>query len=174
MIKGRQVKIDALQAKTSDGFEAKGLTPEYLQKNEAAAALLEEADTLRKKAGSARTIEEIFSRLAIGGLVGGAFLFGVSTVSRDIVEDINVDEDDPEDIQAKEDVLDETDKMKTVGLILLGTGAASGITSFLIGRWAKGKEAEAGELEDNLLGIAGRIEIQPRSNGFMVMYTHPF
>jgi hypothetical protein len=39
---------------------------------------------------------------------------------------------------------------------------------------AKSKENKIDELENSLLRVAERIDIQPKLNGFMVMYTHEF
>jgi hypothetical protein len=171
-IGSKQKRVDNLRAKLDTQYEAKGLTPEYLQKNESVAAVLQEIDTAKKSAESARTMQSFFSRFAIGSLLCGGFLYTLSAAGRDVVKKINVTTD--EQIDSQKSALDQTDKLKTTGFILLGVGAASGITSFLFGQRAKGKENKVDSLENSLLQIAQRIEIRPQRNGFMVMYTHEF
>ena len=175
IINNKQNQIDTLRSELGTGFEPKrGITPEYLQRNESVAAILDEIDSLKKEAGRARTTGEIFSRLAIGSVVSGLFLIGVSNASKDIVEDITVDSSDAEEVAAKNDALDRADSVETIGLVLLGAGVASGVTSFVFGRWAKGKEDRVNTLENSLLRVAERIHIYPKSDGVMIMYTYNF
>ncbi len=174
IIGGKQNKIDKLRTELDNRFQTKGLTPEYLQKNESVAAVIEEIEDAKKSAGSSRTLQGLFSRVAIGSLLSGGFLFILSTLGEKIVEEIEINENDPQEVTGRNEALDQVDNIETTGLILLGAGAASGIAAFLFGQRAKGKENKIDELENSLLRVAGRIDIQPKSNGFMVMYTHEF
>jgi hypothetical protein len=173
-IRGKQQKVVALQEEAGTLFTVRGLTPEYLSRNESVAAVIDEIDDLKKKAGSHRTQGEIFSRLALGTLASGVFLVGLSNVSHTVVGNITIDEADPRNVQSKEEALDKTDELKTVGGILIGTGAAAGVVSLVFSRLAKSKENQADEYEDSLWRVAERIEFQPKLNGFTVMYTQAF
>lgn len=174
-INNKQAQIDALRTELGSGLEpARGITPEYLQQNESVAAVLEEIELLKKEAGKTRTFGEWFSRLAIGGILSGLFLLGVSNASSDLVEDITVDQANPEQVSAKRDALDKADNIETVGFVVLGAGIASGITSYIFERLARNKENEVNDLENSLLRVAERIQIQPRSDGFWVVYTYNF
>ena len=174
-INHKQQQIDTLRAELGSGLEpARGITPEYLRQNESVAAVLEEIDLLKKEAARTRTFGEWFSRLAIGGILSGVFLIGVSNASNDIVEDISVDQNDPEEVAAKDDALDKADTIETVGLVVLGAGIASGLTSYLFERLARNKENEVNDLENSLLRVAERFQIQPRKDGFLITYTYNF
>ena len=170
----KQRRIDNLRKELDARYAIRGLTPEYLQKNESVAAVLQEIEAAKKSAGSTRTLQSLFSRFAIGSLLCGGFLYTLSVAGNDVVKKVNIDETDPAEVASQKDALDQTDKLKTTGLILLGAGAASGITAFLFGQRAKGKENKVDSLEDSLLQIAQRLEIRPQRDGFMVMYTHEF
>lgn len=174
-ISSKQEQIDALRTELSEGFGVtSGLSPEFLQQNEAAAAIIEEIDALKKQAGSSRTIGEVFSTLGISAAVSGLFLLGVSSVSTDIVEDITVDPDNPEEVGAKQSALDDADSVQTVGWVLIGTGAVSGLVSYLYHRRARGKDTEINDLEQGLLQVTERLQIQPKPDGVMVMFSYNF
>lgn len=175
VISSKQEQIDALRAELSEGFGVtSGLSPEFLQQNEAAAAIVEEINELKKQAGSSRTIGEVFSTLGISAAVSGLFLLGVSNVSTDIVEDITVDPDNSEEVGAKQSALDDADSVQTVGWVLIGTGAVSGLVSYLYHRRARGKDTEINDLEQGLLQITERLQIQPKPDGVMVMFSYNF
>lgn len=175
VINSKQEQIEALRAELSESFGVtSGLSPEFLQQNEAAAAIVEEINELKKQAGSSRTIGEVFSTLGISAALSGLFLLGVSSVSTDLVEDINVDPDDPEEVGAKQNALDDADSVETVGWVLIGTGAVSGLVSYLYHRRAKGRDNEVNDLEQGLLQISERLQIQPKPDGVMVMFSYNF
>jgi MFS family permease len=174
IISGKQKKVDTLRVELGSRFAAEGLTPEYLQRNESVAVVVEEIENAKKKAGSYKTLQGLFSRLSIGSLVSGGFLFTLSTFGEKAVEDIEIDETDLDEVEGRDRALDEIENIETTGIILLGTGVASGVASFFFGRMAKGKEKKIDELENSLLRVAERIDFQPKINGFMVMYTHEF
>lgn len=173
-IRQNQREIEALRTAADSLFETRGLTPAYLQQNESVAAVVEEMEFLKKKAGASHTWEELFLRLALGGLGSGLFLVGLSNVSHTIVENITIDETNLNDVTAKNNALDKTDELETVGIVLLGAGTAAGITSVVFGRLAKRHERQIDELEDSLWRVADRIEFQPKVNGFAVMYRYAF
>ena len=174
IINSKQRKIDTLREELGSRFAAEGLTPEYLQRNESVAVVVEEIADAKKSAGGYKTLQGIFSRVAIGSLVSGGFLFTLSTFGEKAVEDIDIDENDEQEVADRNRALDEVENIETTGIILLGTGVASGVASFFFGRMAKRKENQIDELENSLLRVAERIDIQPKLNGFMVMYTHEF
>lgn len=174
-IRSKQQQIDTLRVELGEGLEPRrGITPEYLQQNESVAAVLDEIDLLKKQAARTRTFGEWFSRLAIGGILSGIFLIGVSNASSDIVEDISVDQNDPEELAAKDDALDKAETIETVGLVVLGAGIASGITSYIFERMARNRENEVNDLENSLLRVAEHFQIQPRRDGFLITYTYNF
>ncbi|GAK60198.1 hypothetical protein U27_00089 [Candidatus Vecturithrix granuli] len=174
-INHKQAQIDTLRTELGSGLEpARGITPAYLQQNESVAAVLEEIDLLKKEAGKTRTFGEWSSRLAIGGILSGLFLLGVSNASSDLVEDITVDQTDQEQVSAKRDALDKADNIETVGFVVLGAGIASGVTSYIFERLARNKENTVNDLENSLLRVAERIQIQPRTDGFLITYTYNF
>jgi hypothetical protein len=170
-IGSKQNRIDKLRTELDTRFEAKGLTPEYLQRNESVAAVLQEIEAAKKSAGSARTFQSFLSRIGIGSVLSGGFLYALALGGRDVVKKVNVTQ---AEIASRDDALDKTDRLKTTGIILLGVGAASSISSFLFGRRASGKDHKIDELENGLLRVAERIDIRPHRDGFMVMYTHEF
>ncbi len=173
-IRQTQKDIDTLRAETGGTFEPRGLTPEYLRRNESTAAILEEIEELKKKAGSIRTKGEIFLRFALGSLAGGIFLVGVSNISDTVVGNITIDEDDPDDVAAKEDALDKADDLNTAGTVFLGIGLASGVASFVLERMAQGKDHQIDEFEKGLLRVADRIRFRPKRDGFAIVYTQSF
>lgn len=173
-IRDKQHKVEALQEESETLFEARGLTPEYLRRNESVAAVMDEIEELKKSAGSHRTKSEIFSRLALGTFSSGMFLYGLSNVSHTLVDNITICEEDPADVRAKNNALDRTDELKSVGVVLIGTGTAAGIVSVIFDRLAKGKENQIDDYEDSLWRVAERIDFRPKLNGFSVMYTHTF
>lgn len=174
IINSKQNRIDTLRAELDTRFEAKGLTPEYLQKNESVAAVITEISDLKKSAGTSRTMQGLFSRMGMGSLLSGGFLVGVSVLTDDIVKKININENDPEEVSSRADAVDKVDSIKTTGYILLGAGAAAEVASFLFGQRAKGKDKRIDEMENSLLRVAERIDIQPSIHGVMVMYSQNF
>jgi len=172
VISGKQNKVDTLRTELDTRFETKGLTPEYLQRNESVAAVLEEIAGAKKSAGTSRTLQGFFSRVGIGSLLSGGFLFTLTTLGDNVIKEIEATT--KEEIANRQKALDEVDKIKTTGIILLGAGAASEIASFIFGRKAASKERAVDELENSLLRVAERIDIQPTFDGFRVMYTYKF
>lgn len=173
-IRSKQNNIDTIRSEMATLYEINGLTPAYLQRNESVAAVLEEIETLKLQIGSNRTIGDIFSRVAIGGLACGAFLFGVAVAMEDIVQDIDVDQENPEQVTAKDRAIDDTKDLQKISYGLLGAGAASGLVSLFFEYRARKKENAIDELENSLLRVADRINFQPKANGFAIMYTQHF
>lgn len=174
VINSKQKKIDTLRSELDMRFETRGLTPEYLRRNESVAAVLDEIADTKKSAGTSRSVQGFFSRLAIGSILAGGFLVGLSSLTNEVVDEITIDEDDPDEVAARDDAIDQADNLQTTGLILLGAGVTSGVISFFFGRRAKSREKKIDEMENSLLRVAERIHIQPTSDGVMVMYTHEF
>ena len=173
-IRGKQHTIEALRVESETLFEARGLTPDYLRRNESVAAVVAEMDLLKKKAGSTRTKSELFLRVALGAFSSGLFLFGLSNVAHTLVGNISIDEGNAADVTAKDDALDETDALKNIGGVFMGVGVASGVTSYVFAWLAKGQERQINNLEDSLWRVAERIDFQPKMNGFQVRYTYAF
>lgn len=173
-IRGKQQTIEALRAESDTLFETKGLTPDYLRRNESVAAVIEEMDLLKKKAGSTRTTSELFLRLALGTFSSGLFLFGLSNVSHTLVDNISVDENNPDDVTAKQNALDETDSLKNAGIALIGVGVASGATAYVFNWMARRHDRQINDLEDSLWRVADRFDFQPKINGFRVLYSYAF
>ncbi len=174
VISSKQKKIDTLHSELDRRFETTGLTPEYLQKNESVAAVLDEIADTKKSAGSSRSIQGFFSRLATGTILSGGFLVGLSSLANEVVDEIDIDENDPDEVSGREDAIDQADSLQTTGLILLGTGVTCGVISFVFGRRAKNKEKNIDELENSLLRVANRIHIRPETDGVMIVYSHEF
>lgn len=174
IISSKQMKVEKLRAELDSRFSARGLTPEYLQNNESVAAVLEEIANVKKSTGTARTFQGFFSRIAIGSLLSGGFLYLVATAGQNVVDEIDIDETDDDEVQSREDARDETEKIETTGIILAGTGAACAIVSFVFGRRVKGKERTVDDLENSLLRVVDRIDFQPKGNGFAMLYSYSF
>lgn len=175
VIHGKQKQIDALRTElygTSDSGNT--LTPEFLQRNETAAAISDEINALKKGAGKNRTTSDVFTTAAITGILSGFILVGVSNASSDIVDDITVDKSNADEVNAKSDALDKADGLENIGWGLVGAGALSGVTSYVFYRSARGKEKKVNELENSLLQIADHLRILPRSDGVMAMYSVRF
>ena len=171
----KQDALDDMQAELSGTFGvSSGFSPDYLQKNEAATAIVEEINSIKKSAGKSRTTGEVFSTLAFSGVLSGLFLVGVSNVSTDLIEDIAVSENDPDEVAAKEDALDTADSMAAIGWTIVGLGGASGLASYVFYRRATSKDAEVNDLEEGLLRFADGLRIQPRLNGVMLTYRYDF
>ena len=85
-----------------------------------------------------------------------------------------MDQTDPEQVSAKSDALDKADNIETVGFVVLGAGLASGVASYIFERRARSKENSVNDLENSLLRVAERIQIQPRTDGFLITYTYNF
>jgi hypothetical protein len=174
VITNKQNVIDALRQDLDSRFQTRGLTPEYLQRNESVAAVLEEMDLAKKSAGASRSLGGIFSRLAIGSLLSGGLLYVVSTAGQDVIKEVNIDENDPDEVAGRDDALDQAQNIETTSIILLGAGTACGVASFLFGRRAARKERLMQDLENSLLRVADRIDFQPKMNGFALMYSYTF
>lgn len=176
IISSKQKKVDRLREEMDETLETKGLTPEYLQKNPAVAQILDEIANTKKSAATSRSWQGFFSRLGIGTLLSGGFLVGLSSLADEVVDEIPVNESDPAELQGRQDAIDEAENLQTTGLILLGVGAASEVLSFAFRLRAGSKENRVEELEDSLLGLtlAERIHIQPRMDGFVLMYSQQF
>ncbi len=85
-----------------------------------------------------------------------------------------MDQANPEQVSAKRDALDKADNIETVGFVVLGAGIASGSLPTFLNDWPRNKENEVNDLENSLLRVAERIQIQPRTDGFWVVYTYNF
>ncbi len=174
-IRQTQQKIETLQTETRGALEPrKGLTPDYLRRNESVAAMLEEIDDLRQQAGSSRTKSTVLARIALGAVASGVFLVGVANVSNTVVGNITIDEDDPDEVADKQAALHETDDLETAGGVLLGVGLASGAASYLFERLAQNNEDQIDELENSLLGVVDRISIRPGFDGVTILYSQSF
>jgi len=175
VIHGKQKQIEALRAELYGAGEAKdALSPEFLQTNETAAAISEEINTLKKGAGNNRTTSDVFTTAAIAGILSGFILVGVSNASSDIVDDITVDESNADEVNSKNDALDNADGLENIGWGFVGAGALSGVVSYVFYRSARGKEKQVDELENSLLQIADHLRIFPRADGVMAMYSVRF
>lgn len=174
IISAKQQNVDQLRDEVDARFATRGLTPEYLQRNEAMMAVLEEIAGAKKSAGTARSAQGFFSRVAIGSLLSGGLLFTLGAGGENVIDEVNINEDDPEEVASRQDALDEAETIKTTGLILAGTGAACGIVSFIFSRRATGKEHRIDELENSLLRVASRLEWHPKRNGFALVYNYTF
>lgn len=173
-IRGKQHTIEALRTESDALFDTKGLTPDYLRRNESVAAVIEEMDLLKKKVGSIRTRSELFLRIALGTFSSGLFLFGLSNVSHTLVDNISIDEHNPDDVTAKQNALGETDSLKDAGIVLMGVGLASGVTAYVFDWMAKRHDRQINDLEDSLWRVADRLDFQPKANGFRVLYSYAF
>lgn len=172
MINGKQNKIDTLRGELDQRFAPEGLTPEYLQKNESVAAVIEEINAAKKSAGTARTLNGFFSRVGMGSLLSGGFLFALSKLGRDVIERADVA---PADEPKRSDALDKADQIGTTGIILLAVGGVCEIASFFFGRRASSKATEIENLENSLLRVASRFDLQPTPDGGLrLMYTYKF
>lgn len=174
IMSSKQHKIDQLREELNTRFAVRGLTPEYLQKNESVAVVLEEIANAKKSAGTARSFQGFFLRIAIGALLSGGFLALIGSAGEDVIKEVNIDPEDPEEIASRDDALDQAENIKLSGLILVGGGATCGILGLLFGHRASGKEKRIDELENSLLRVASRLDWQPKPNGIALMYSYNF
>ncbi len=174
IISSKQKKIDTLRSEMDIKFEMRGLTPEYLRRNESVAAVLEEISDTKKSVGRSRGLQGLFSRIGIGTLLSGGFLVGLSSVANEVVDEIDVNENDPAEVDGRENALDEADNLQTTGIVLLGVGAGAELFSLFFRMRAGKKEGQIDDLENSLLRVAERIDIQPRIDGVAILYTHEF
>jgi hypothetical protein len=174
VIRGKQQRLEALRTASETLFDTGGLTPDYLRRNESVAAVIAEIDAVKKTAGSTRTTSELLMRVALGTFSSGLFLFGLSNVAHTLVGNISIDENNPADVSAKANALDETDALQDAGVVLMGIGAASGIAAYVFHRLTRGHELRINTLEDSLWRVAESLEFQPRVNGFRMMYSYAF
>lgn len=183
IISSRQKEIDQLRAEMESEVGSLGgssdYLPPYLRENEAANAIWTDISDAKKSAGTARSFQGFFTRLAFGSILSGGFVMGLSGLTNEVVDQIDIDERDEfgnltDEGKAKENAIDAADNLQTIGLVLLGVGVTSGVTSYLLGRRAQGKEDTIEELEDQLLLLADRFRIQPRPDGVMLMYSFQF
>ena len=70
--------------------------------------------------------------------------------------------------------INKTKDIETTGLILLGAGGVCALSSFFFARRAAGKENAIDALENSLLRVAGRLDFQPKYNGFTLLYSYKF
>jgi len=171
VIDSKQERIDALRAELDTKFAPKGLTPEYLRKNESVAVVVEEIEEIEEGMVRCRTMQSIFSKLGIGAIVSGAFLVGLSGVTETIVKDIDLGDAGN---AGKGDALDETDSLAASGTILIGVGAASCVGAYVSGLRVRAGADRIDELENGLLRIADRINVLPSPDGFMLVYNQSF
>jgi hypothetical protein len=174
LIHSKQKKIDTLRDELDARFAVRGLTPEYLRKNESVAFVLDEIADTKKSAGTSKSFQGFFSRIAIGSLLSGGILFVLGSAGEGVIDEVEINEEDEEERASRDKAYDQADNIKTTGIILLGAGGACGIASFIFGRRASGKEKRIDELENSLLRVAERIDFQPKPNGFALMYSYAF
>lgn len=174
VINSKARKVERLRSELDIRFAPRGLTPEYLQRNESVAAVIEEINDAKRGAGSARTLQSLFSRVAIASLFSGGFLYTLAVVGNNVIDEINIDEQSDKEKQDREDAKKEIDNIERNGIILMGVGGGAALASFFFGRRAKSKENLIDNLENSLLRVAGRIDIQPKMDGFRLVYTQQF
>ncbi len=172
IISAKQKRINDLQAE----LDTKFVQSSFMQsESESVKAVHRKIVELKKNVGFARTYQGLLTRLFLGSLLSGGLLVGLSTLAEDGIDKINVDENNVTEVAAREDALDKADSLGQMGLILLGASAASGVTSFLIGSWTKRQEDKINKMEDSLLyTMLERINIHPKTDGFVVLYSHEF
>ena len=134
----------------------------------------EEIEATKKSAASSQTWKSVFYRIAVGTLLSGGFLFGLSGATNTVVDEITINESDPTQVTAKDDAVKAAESLATTGAVLVGTGVVSWLIGFFFGRSAKSKENKIEELEDSLLRVAEGIDVHPTHDGFMVMYSYQF
>ena len=147
--------------------------PDYLQENEIAKKIWNDIAETKKSAGRSRSWAGTFSRLSIGTILSGGFLFGMSSLTNEVVDQIEVDPGSDEE-KARDKAVDAADNLQTVGIALLGTGAVCGVSSYFFGRQAKKKDKKIDGLEEQILQVADRFDIQPKRDGFMLSYSYSF
>lgn len=176
-ISGDQRKVDELYDKqialnTRRG-EFSEYLPDYLIGNEIAEQIWHDIAETKKSVGRSRSLAGTFSRLSIGTILSGGFLFGMSSLTNEVVDKINVKEDSDE-AKARDEALDAADNLEVVGLALLGAGVACGLGSYFFGRQAQKKDQKIDGLEEQILQVADSLDIQPQQNGFMLSYSYSF
>ncbi len=176
-ISGDQQKVDMLYSQKIELNTRRGefseYLPEYLQENEVAKKIWNDIADSKKSAGRSRSWAGTFSRLSIGSILSGGFLFGLSSLTNEVVKQIEVSEGTSE-AETRENALDAADRLQTAGIVLFGTGAVCGLSSYFFRRQAKKKEQNIESLEEQILQVAGRLDIQPKQDGFMLSYSYRF
>lgn len=182
-ISSEQRDIDTLNKDMKDQFgierPAEYYLPSHLRGNKTAIQMQDNIHQLKKSAESSRSFASAFSRLGIGSILSGGFLFGLSSLTNEVVKKIEIEEFDKngnptDEAQARDDALDATDNLETVGLIMLGTGVVCETTAYFLGHRAKNKEKKIDEMEEQLMQVVDRLDIHPIRNGVMLSYSFKF
>ncbi len=133
------------------------------------------AARLKKNVGRKRGFQHIFSKLGATSVLSGGFLYGLSRLTDNIIEQIDIDETAENDVYTKYQAIAVAEDLKDIGTGLMIGGGASWLIGFFLGRSAKGDEEEIDKLEKSLFpAIAQRVSIQPTFDGVMVTYSHQF
>ncbi len=172
IISGKQKKINELQAELDAKFKR---TKFEMPESESIKAVNEKISELKQSIAISRTFQGFTTRIFLGSLLSGGLLVGLSALAEEGIDRINVDEDNSDEISAREDAYDKADTLEQTGLILLGASAATGVLSFFLGAWAGRQEERIEKMEDSLLyTMLDGIDIHPRSDGFVLMFSHAF
>ncbi|MCI5138064.1 MAG: hypothetical protein D3922_06535 [Candidatus Electrothrix sp. AR1] len=142
--------------------------------NEALKAIEREIEELKKAQNSNTSFQHAFSSIAIGSLITGGLLWGMSGPLRDNLRDIEIHDNDIVEQQYRREALEAADGMENRGKGLVITGAVSGVASFFAWWLADDKEEEIDELEKGLLRANHHIDITPQPDGFVFLYSYNF
>jgi len=139
----------------------------------AVAAVNKEINRLKEVQNRRTFAQHAFSSVAIGSLITGGLLWGISGPLRDNIEDIEIDNNDIVEQQYRCEALEVTDDMEKWGKGLVIAGAVSGVAAF-IAWWLADNKEEVDELEKGLLRANHHIDINPQPDGFVFLYSYNF
>ncbi|MCI5130208.1 MAG: hypothetical protein D3904_01510 [Candidatus Electrothrix sp. EH2] len=148
--------------------------PENLEVPPAVEAVNNEIDRLKRIQSRRKNTQHFFSSIAIGSLMTGGLLWGLSGPLRDNISDIEIHDNDIAEQLYRDEALEAADDMENWGKGLVIAGVVSWGISKLFGKWAKDKEENVHELEKGLLRANHHIDIAPRPDGFVFMYSYNY
>lgn len=148
--------------------------PENLEVPPAVEAVNNEIDRLKEVQRRRTKLQHFFSSVAIGSLLTGGILWGISGPLRDNISDIEINDNDIVGLQYKDEALETADEMENWGKGLVIAGAVSGVASIIAGLLADSKEEEIDEFERGLLRANHHIDINPQPDGFVFMYSYNY
>jgi len=142
--------------------------------NEGLKAMEREIEELKKARNSSTSFQHAFSSVAIGSLLAGGLLWGMSGPLCDNLRYIEINDNDIVSQQYKDEALEAADDMEKWGKGFVIAGAVSGVAAFIAWWLADNKEEEVDELEKGLLRANHHIDINPQPDGFVFMYSYNY
>ncbi|MCI5119670.1 MAG: hypothetical protein D3908_00425 [Candidatus Electrothrix sp. AUS4] len=150
------------------------LLPDRQESSQAVIEMNKKIDALKNAQRRRSSFQHAFSSVAIGSLLTGGLLWGISGPLHDNISDIEINDNDIAGRRYKDEALDTADEMENWGKGLVIAGAVSGVASIIAGFLADSKEEEIDEFEKGLLRANYQININPKADGFVFMYSYNY